>query len=284
MAAAETVRLKGIIAKALRKAKRWYFVYILSQLVILGFAVLSIFCQIDQRLSAVAAFVAVLGTECLRWRSDFWKSQGEFAKRRWELIAGLAVSVSDGWVADWLAAKPGNFLADVSEDELKGSEFDSLAVPGPRRLLENTEESAWWSKHESRFVAWYLGLIRVVVLAGAFLALTITISGLGTAVGASKSTITQNVGAMICAVLAFIFSINLVRLLVSCISFFHSAKSILGRCRALLDSGNVDERSALLLLFDYQTSRDAAPLLPTLVWKVHGQHLRREWHRFRSRS
>jgi hypothetical protein len=284
MAATETVRLKRIIAKTLRKAKRWYLAYILSQVTILGFAVLSIFWQIDQRLSAVAAFVAVLATECLRWRSDFWKSQGEFAKRRWELIDGFAVSVSDGWVADWLAARPSNFLADVTENELKGSDFDSLAIPGPRRLLDNIEESAWWSKHESRIVAWYLGLILVVILAGAFAALTITITGIGAAIDASESRITQNVGAMICAVLAFVFSINLVRLLVSFISFFHSAKAILGRCRALLDSGNVDERSALLLLFDYQTSRDAAPLLPTLVWKVHGQHLRREWDRFRSRS
>jgi hypothetical protein len=130
---------------------------------------------------------------------------------------------------------------------------------------------------------WYLSAALVVLLIAVFVALSISIGGLSDANTATTRVIAQNVGAVICAVLTFVFSINVVRLLASFVAFFSSAKSIVARCRELLRRGRVDERTALLLLFDYQTARDAAPLLPTFIWRIHGAHLRTEWRHYRSK-
>src|SRR5436190_13303017 len=110
-------RLRRVIAKTHRKAKGWYLRYILAQLGVLGLAIASVFVEVDPRVSAVIAFVGVLVAECIRWRSDFWKGEGDAAKRRWELADGLGISGDDGAIADWLAAKPAGFLNDVTDRE-----------------------------------------------------------------------------------------------------------------------------------------------------------------------
>jgi hypothetical protein len=277
----EALRLQRIVAKTLRKAKGWYLAYIVCQLVVLAVAILSVIVAIDARLIAVIAFVVVVLTESVRWRSEFWKTEGEFAKRRWELADGFGETIFDGSVADWLAAKPSNFLADVTEAELRGSTFESAAPPGPRRVVENIEESAWWSKHESRLMAYYIGASLVLLLIAIFVSLTVSIGAVRNPPNVENREMTRNIGTIICTVLAFVFSINLVRLFVSFVSFVSSTKAVLARCHEMLGRSNIDERGALLLLFDYQTARNNSPLLPSFVWKLHGRHLRSEWHRFR---
>lgn len=278
----EIQRLKRVVAKTFRKAKRWYLFYILSQLGVLAVAVASVLIELPTLVSVVIAFVGVLVTECVRWRSDWWKGEGDSAKRRWELADGLGMAIDDGTIADWLAARPAGFLDDVSDDELSGSAFDSEEPPKPRRLVENTEESAWWSKHESRLMAWYLGAALAILLTAIFTALTTSISRLQSGSVAADPKAAQTIGAIICIVLTFVFSINIVRLLVEFIMFYHSSKATTQRCRQLLHSGKTAERDALLVLFDYQISRNNAALLPTLIWKIHGPHLRAEWKRFRA--
>lgn len=275
-------RLRRVIAKTHRKAKAWYLRYVLAQLGVLGLAIASVLVEIDPRASAVIAFVGVLVAECVRWRSDFWKDEGDAAKRRWELADGLGMNVDDGAIADWLAARPAGFLNDVTQDELKGSEFDTDEAAGPRRVIENTKESAWWSKHESRIIAWYLGIGLVVLLVAIFFVLTSSISGLNRDAGTIDPKATQNIGAIICVVLAFVFSINVVRLLADFVMFYFSSKNTVERCRHLLRGSQLDQRDALLVQFDYQIRRNGAPLLPTFIWKLHGPHLRSEWKRFRT--
>jgi hypothetical protein len=193
---------------------------------------------------------------------------------------GLAI---DGTVADWLALRPASFLDEVTDEELSGSDFDSDQPPGPARLVESTQESAWWSKHESRRIAWYLGVGLAVILTAIFFALTAIISRLQAGTPESNAAAAQLVGAVICVVLAFVFSINVVRLLVEFVMFYHSSKAVAERSAHMLEKGTPDQREALLLVFDYQISRSNSPMLPTFIWKIHGSHLRREWQRFRQR-
>src|SRR5260221_1534986 len=160
----DLLKLRQIIAKTFRKAKRWYAGYLLCQFVVLAFAVASIFAHVNPNLSAVIAFLGVLATECVRWRSDLWKSEGESAKRKWEIADGLGITVEGSYIADWLAAKSKGFLADVAAAEIEGSEFDSTRPPGTLRTVENTLESAWWSKHLSRRMVVYLSFILLVVV------------------------------------------------------------------------------------------------------------------------
>ena len=114
----DLLKLRKIISKTFRKAKRWYSAYLLFQFAVLIFAVISIFAELNPKLSAVIAFLAVLATETVRWRSDCWKSEVEAALRKWVMEDGLGVAIDRTYIADWLAAKPKGFLADVSDTDV----------------------------------------------------------------------------------------------------------------------------------------------------------------------
>jgi len=277
----DLLKLRKIISKTFRKAKRWYSAYLLFQFAVLIFAVISIFAELNPNLSAVIAFLAVLATETVRWRSDCWKSEGEAALRRWEKADGLGITVDRTDIADWLAAKPKGFLADVGDADVQGSEFDSGQTRGPLRLLKNTQESAWWSKHLSSRMVVYLGVILLLIVVAAFIALTFCIGSLKNTSAQPTVAVVQNIAGIICSVLVFVFSINLVRLLLEFWTFAREAKETLGRCAELLNRTELAERDALSVLHDYQTARNSAPLLPTFVWKFHCNHLREQWADFR---
>jgi hypothetical protein len=277
----DLLKLRKIISKTFRKAKRWYSAYLLFQFAVLIFAVISIFAELNPNLSAVIAFLAVLATETVRWRSDCWKSEGEAALRKWEMADGLGVAVDCTYIADWLAAKPKGFLADVSDTDVQGSEFDSSQTRGPLRVVKNTQESAWWSKHLSNRMVVYLSVILLLIIVAAFIALTLCIASLKNASAQPNITVVQNVGGILCSVLIFVFSINIVRLLMEFWTFAAEAKEILNRCAGLLGRSELAERDALSVLHDYQTARSSAPLLPTFVWKFHCNHLREQWADFR---
>jgi hypothetical protein len=277
-------KLRKIIGKTFRKAKRWYLAYLACQLSVLIFAAISILAELSPNLSAVIAFLAVLATEWIRWRSDYWKAQGESAKRKWEMADGLGVPLDSKDIADWLAGKPKGFLTDVTSDEIQGSEFDSGQPKGPLRVVENTQESAWWSKHESRRMVVYLGAVLVLVVSVALVALTISIGALKAAKVEQSGALVQNVGGIVCSVLIFVLSVNLVRLLADFSTFASEAEDILRRCGEALKSPNLAERDVLSVMHDYQTARNSAPLLPTFIWKFHRNHLREQWADFRPRA
>jgi len=277
-------KLRKIIAKTFRKAKRWYLAYLVSQFVILLVGVISIFIAINPSLSAMIAFLCVLAIEVVRWRSDCWKSEGESAKRKWEIADGFGTPLDCKKIADWLAAKPKGFLDDVASEEVSGSEFYSAQPPGVQRALENTEESAWWSKHESRMMVFYLWVILVCAIIVAFVALTVSIGSLKSGNVQQSGATVQNVGGIICSVLVCVFSINVIRLLADFYAFARTAEEVLEKCSQLLKSSHINEREALSVLHDYQSARNSAPLLPTFVWKRHGDHWREQWMHFRPRS
>ena len=277
----EKCKSQKIVAKTFRKAKRWYLSYVLWQIIVLVFAVASIFAEIDPKVSAVIAFVIVFSAEALRWLSDSWKSQGELAKRKLEMADGLGIPVDGPYIADWLAAKPKGFLEDVTAREIQGSEFDSVQPVGPRRLVENTQESAWWSKHLSRRMLFYLSIVLVFTTVCAFVALTVSIAGLKNPTDPLAASTVQYVGGVVCSTLVFILSINVVRLLLEFCAFAGDTREVLRQCAELLKDADIDQRDALWALHDYQTSRSLAPLIPTFVWKIRGAHLREQWANFR---
>ena len=280
----ELLKLRKIVAKTFRRAKRWYLAYLVSQFVILLVGIISIFVTVSPSLSAMIAFLCVLAIEAVRWRSDCWKSEGESAKRKWEIVDGFGTPLNSKEIADWLAAKPKGFLNDIAPEEMSGSEFDSVQPPGVRRALENTEESAWWSKHECRMMVFYLWVILVCAVVAVFIALTVSIGSLKSGNVQQSGATVQGVGGIICSVLVCVFSINVIRLLADFYAFARKAEEILEKCSQLLKLSNIGERETLSVLHDYQSARNSAPLLPTFVWKRHGDHWREQWLHFRPKK
>jgi hypothetical protein len=88
------------------------------------------------------------------------------------------------------------------------------------------------------------------------------------------------VGSVICSVWAFIFSINVLRLLFDYHIFAREAGEIVNRSGWMLKSHDIIEREAYDIMHDYQTARCVAPLIPTFIWKWHHVHLNERWTEF----
>jgi hypothetical protein len=85
----------------------------------------------------------------------------------------------------------------------------------------------------------------------------------------------------LCAVFTIVFSVNVVRLFTEFREFAAQADAMFQKCGVLLKFGAISERDALLVLHEHQNARNAAPLIPTRIWRKHGDHLREQWQRFR---
>src|SRR5205809_1093177 len=83
---------------------------------------------------------------------------------------------------------------DLRDEETRGSEFDSTQPRGPSRAVENTEESAWWSKHQSLRMVRYLALTLTLIIFAAVAALILSIGALNAAPAQHSGAIVQNVG------------------------------------------------------------------------------------------
>jgi len=266
--------LRQIIAKCFRRAKRWYAAYLGVQLLVLAFTVVALFTNLDPYVSGLVGLVLVVMNEGLRWRSDLWKSEGELFKREWEQCDGSGIEVNAAVI-----------LKDVTDEEVSGSEFDSQEVPGPRRAVENTQESAWWTKHECRRMSVLLlvGLAILFVLGFGTLFANVAFLRNAPAHAPGAIAVLRSVAGIVCAVFTIVFSINVVRLFTEFRELAAQAEDVFRKCSALLQRENIPERDAWLLMHEYQNARSAAPLIPTRIWLARGAHLRAEWRRFRPR-
>lgn len=273
------ILLCKVTAKCFREAKQWYGWYLRAQLLILVFAIIALFVSLDPPISTVIGLISVLAIEGLRWRSDLWKAEGESFKRQWEHAQGFGEPPPAAVLADWLAGKSADFLDDVGDDAVRGAEFDSRSPVGPRRVVENVQESAWWTKHECRRGSQVLLVGLVVFVFLGFAVLLVNLTGLRAA--ASAIALARNVGGIVCAFFTVLFSVNIVRLLTEFREFAHQADEVFKKSGMLLRSLAISERDALLVLHAYQNARSAAPLIPTRIWLKHGAHLRAQWRRLR---
>ncbi len=278
--------LRQIIAKCFRRAKKWYAAYLGVQLLVLAFTVVALFANLEPYVSGLVGLVLVVMSEALRWRSDLWKSEGELFKREWEQCDGCGLEVNAAMIADWVAARPPGFLQDVTDEEISGSEFDSLEAPGPRRIVENTQESAWWTKHECRrmSVLLLIGLAVLFVLGFGTLLANVAVLREAPIHAGTDIAILRSVAGIICAVFTIVFSINVVRLFTEFRELATQAEEVFRKCSALLAREQIPERDAWLVMHEYQNARSAAPLIPTRIWLARGAHLRAEWRRFRPRT
>jgi hypothetical protein len=276
----DLLKLKKISGKAFRNAKRWYSGYVFWQVGALFFALSTFAFDYGAKVSALITLIVVTVSEVFRWRSDEWKSDGEWAKRKLEAADGLGASVDHEEVENWLVERPRRFLADIRNEEIQGSDFASREEPSPRRAVENIRESAWWSKYLCRRMVFYLLFLLIGIALGGLSIFAYCICKLKSIDFIQNADVVQIVGSVICSVWAFIFSINVLRLIFDYHTFAREAGGIVHRSGLMLKSDGISEREAYDIMHDYQTARCVAPLIPTFIWKLHCKHLNECWTEF----
>lgn len=245
-------------------AKRWFAA---AQLVRIG-AVVAGLAALRPALAPFVPFSVFALTaiaEGLLWRSDTIKSLAERALRLLELQNGLGIEAPANELAD-IAAETPVHVREASKQPAAEPYYAAAAEPGPIRLLQNVQESAWWTKHlaSSMFMITLCVMVVLAVLSLAFLITSINLAFTAHSLSVLARVVT--------AALMLVFSLGLFRLAVGYNTLRDRARAAESR-GAAAETANADTVAALRIVHDYQLVRAAAPLIPDWIYRARSSAL-----------
>ncbi len=253
-------------------AKRWRAISIScgAGVLILGLVVL--FANQASILLALAAAALVGVSEYYKWKSDNIKGAAEALLRRFELHDSLGWAISQREIRDMLADGPDSVKAAVDSPEVR-TYFASGSGVGLLRMMENLEESSFWSKHLAKEMAKWVFLVAVLIIALALTILVLAFQYTATQGGSGR------IGQVIISILVFLFSDGYLRLAFDYRAFADKANDIELLAIEMQKRSAIGESEAILLLQDYQLARSLSPLIPDKIYELRESKLNDLWAR-----
>lgn len=267
-----TVDLSRLMAAQFDAAKRWLGAASLAQVLVVVLNVGAVFMpSLGGELAVTAAILAILHTAA-QWRADRLKDLAESILRKLELFDGLGWPIARKEINDLLLTVPAAVRTRVTAPAGQAKNyFDSPQAPSRQRLLENLEQSAWYTKHQARRMS------RIIWIASA-LAILLTLFTLITSLrSALDQSSADNIARVITSVIVFMFSRGAIRLGFDYDRLTQEAERAEGKARSLLDKNSATDVEALKALHDYQISRTSSPLLPGWLWNIMEREMNVLW-------
>lgn len=263
------------------KAKTWSNASIAFQAGIIAVSAYSTLTEnlVTESTSVIIPFVSIL-VPFIQWRADRLKSNYQSILQKFEFLDSLGWEITPREKSDWLVPLTKKQRKEVTAlNRTPQHYFASKKKPSSRRLLENLEESSWWSKELAKFAASVIGIFTMFVILTSIGLLLISIF-----VAVNQATLV-NIAKVITSVLAAVFSIGFVRLSCEYWEFAQfSAKTEKTTSEILDKSKEPKEAEASKLLHEYQIARSNAPMLPNWAWKLNQKKLNVIWNQYRCRD
>ena len=262
--------LEDLVNRAYDRAKWWAGGVLILQAGLFLSGVVAIFWpQITLTYPWVALPLALGGAEIAR-RASVYKGLAETAKRHHEYLLGFGVKPSGGQLADLRQSLRKELSKEANDLLKKGITYASSEAHGPKRVLENLSESAWYTRHlASRCVVWIASTVLITLTTSISILFwsTQTLDDSAARVASAKG---------IAATLIFLISVGAIRSWTGYLKLSQKAKDIDGEaCRLLAGEANAFE--AQRLLAEYQLARASAPIVPTWIWKIHRNSLNEDY-------
>jgi hypothetical protein len=218
--------------------------------------------------------VTVFGFTLSSFSADM-KDKAEALKRHHEYLMGFGTPPDKSQLAD-LQIVLAKELPKESEALLRqGITYWSKKPLGPARTLENLVESAWFTKHFSKFCASALGTVFTVsLLLSVSLLLLCATSLAGSPVGLTAAK-------CITVTILFLVSVRVLRSWLAYLALSKAAGGIDSSANNLLLQNPNDAFAAERLLCEYQIARASGPLIPTWVWRLRRNTLNDAWARIK---
>jgi GrpB-like predicted nucleotidyltransferase (UPF0157 family) len=232
----------------------------------------SVFVNASETLLGLAVAGLLLAGAWLqisRWR-DKHRNAGNRARRVVLLTSGLDANIS----AEQHRRLSDGFTVPIMNRPLmlEDGYFASRATPGPRRLVELIEESAYWTADLQRYSSHALGVAMGVALVVTSLIVWRTITDMDTA---------QQVliARVLVAALVFLVSSDVVVHWLAHRRAATDIDEILSRIEVTVARGH-DQTDVTLLMSDYNAIVEAAPNILPLVFVVRRGHLKSRWRAY----
>ncbi len=270
--------LRGFSRALFDQAKKWQIIGLSLKLGVFAIGTLVIlFSFLTKPAPFITTFLFGMAELCL-WYSNKVKGTAESLLRKLDAQDSFGWSISKAEISDLLIQSPAKFRKRFSVVEAKEQYFASAQEFGPKRALENVQESAWWSKHLAR-KTWHYYLVATLFLV--FVLMTVLIISIETI---RNFDTLVSIGRVVTATIMLIFSLGLVRLTLGYYDFSAKAAQLETQIENLLKSDNCDDVQAIKVMHDYQLARASAPLLPGWVWKLMRDDLTDLWRKYRRRD
>jgi hypothetical protein len=220
------------------------------------------------------AFLSIIAELC-HLRSNANKGLAESILRKLDVWESFGWPISGMELSDILMQCPARLRKIHPADHEHRQYFFSQQTFGPKRALENAQESAWWSKHLAmRTGHFYLAttIVLVFISLGALLVSIETIHNFD---------VLSNIGRVVTSTFMLIFSLGLIRFIFGYYQFSSQASRVETQAARLLELDSVNQDQAIKLIYEYQLSRAVAPLLPSWLWKLLRNDLNSLWQEYR---
>jgi hypothetical protein len=258
-------------------SKKWWLFALLCKLVVFVVSVVVILAGVIPQVAPFIAIVLSIAAELLLWQSDRTKDTAEALLRKLDAYDSFGWQISGTEMSDLLVQVPSRIKSRLTSDNTEEKYFTSGGERGPKRAVENIQESAWWSKH----LAARSGLICVWITC---VAVAVSIALIVLSIETIKNfDVLSSIGRVATSTIALIFSLGLFRLAVSYYSFSGKAARIEKDATYLLGHTHTDSAQAIKIAYEYQLARATAPLIPTWVYNSMCLELRALWANYRSR-
>lgn len=252
------------------RAKLLNGISIVCSIAILVVDVLVIVFSLFINEAAVSAVILTLGSAAFSWRADRFKDMAEQVLRQYEFHNGLGWAINYRSITDILASTPKKVRNMALQGNVSESYFFSSRKQDPARLLENLEESAWWTKHLARRMTFITVFYSAAFIMITVLLLVVAIQNI------RDSTTINNIARITLLLTTFAFSSGCIRLSLNYNLLSYDAENT--EMHAIeLQQRKPPEMEAIMITHNYQIARATAPLLPSWIWAVSRKDLNHLW-------
>lgn len=252
-------------------AKFWLMLATICGGVIVIIDIFSILSNQLNKVFAIIAAIFVVLNAVFIWQSDRLRENAETMLRKFETYNSLGWGISGREIASLLAGAP-HKVKQAARSTEEYTYFASESIKNPNKLLENLEESTWWSKHLARRMAKYVGAFGIATMSLAFVSLIAALQS------SLPNATSENIAKIIISIIVFMFSGGYIRMAFDYNLFANQASMIEETAFRLRTEKEVLEIEAIKLLHDYQIDRANSPLLPSWLWKTMNKELNLLWN------
>ena len=268
--------LKTIQQRLTDRAKLFWNLAKTCQLIVLIIGIVVAFTESSAIEAALLSAFFAAGYVLLQWNSDHLKGISQAILRKYEFWDALGWEINQREISEIYVSLPKPLKVYFDSPPTDSAKyFSSTRSISARRLLENLEESAWWSKHLTRYTSRIYFTVSAIVMVIAILILVVALESTP-----SQST-ADRIARSTVSIFVFLFTAGLFRLTYDFYRYSQTAEEIEESACMVLQKETISETEALKLYHEYQIARAGYPMIPTWVWKYRRNDLNESWDKYR---
>lgn len=272
------INLKELMDEHANAAEFWWGISTLGRIGLVVITVLALIVNLDALLPLLAFLLAIL-IGVAQWKTERLRSLSGRIQRKFELYDGLGIPVTANDISDMvLSVNAESRTRLINAGNTPTDYFDSSQTKSPRRLLENLEESSWWSKHEAHKMALYVAVFNVITVLIALIVFYISLQS------AFDQTTQSNISKVVTSLITVLVSGGYIKMAFDYEIFARNAANAEAASIQMQSQETPDAIQSIKLLQDYQIARAGAPLLPNLLYRSMEKGLNETWKSIRRKA